>query len=329
MQENQRVSRGQLLVPARRPVLSLTLCAKIEAEIETTRADIRGLRAQWRTKREEIKARAEPADLRAGRSSTVRPSSPRRRSPRRRSSRKRAWASTSRASASRRRRRTCSRIEARAGRRSQDPRRRSSAREADDGGARGGAAAASPHHHRVAARRHRLQAAGARQLRHRRRAGDGGGGRHRSLDRGQLQGNRAHPRAAGPEGGRSTSTPIPTPNARGTVASIAQATGAEFAVLPPQNASGNWVKVVQRIPVRVSVTCREGDPPLARRHEHDGRDRHRPQPHSMGGLLSSAGQVARPRRAHRRALVGHQALVQWRRPSIRRPRAAAASSPSR
>ena len=44
--------------------------------------------------------------------------------------------------------------------------------------------------------------------------------------------------------------------------SIAQATGAEFAVLPPQNASGNWVKVVQRIPVRIAVKCQEGDPPL-------------------------------------------------------------------
>jgi membrane fusion protein (multidrug efflux system) len=46
------------------------------------------------------------------------------------------------------------------------------------------------------------------------------------------------------------------------VESLSPATGAEFAVLPPQNASGNWVKVVQRIPVRVSVTCREGDPAL-------------------------------------------------------------------
>lgn len=35
------------------------------------------------------------------------------------------------------------------------------------------------------------------------------------------------------------------------VASVAPATGAEFAILPPQNASGNWVKVVQRIPVRL------------------------------------------------------------------------------
>jgi membrane fusion protein (multidrug efflux system) len=37
-----------------------------------------------------------------------------------------------------------------------------------------------------------------------------------------------------------------------TVESISPATGAEFAILPPQNASGNWVKVVQRIPVRLA-----------------------------------------------------------------------------
>ena len=48
----------------------------------------------------------------------------------------------------------------------------------------------------------------------------------------------------------------------GTVESIAQATGAEFAILPAQNATGNWVKVVQRIPVRIKVNPVEGDPPL-------------------------------------------------------------------
>jgi membrane fusion protein (multidrug efflux system) len=48
----------------------------------------------------------------------------------------------------------------------------------------------------------------------------------------------------------------------GTVESIAQATGAEFAILPAQNATGNWVKVVQRIPLRVQVNPVEGDPPL-------------------------------------------------------------------
>jgi membrane fusion protein, multidrug efflux system len=37
------------------------------------------------------------------------------------------------------------------------------------------------------------------------------------------------------------------------VDSIAPATGAEFSLLPPQNASGNWVKVVQRVPVRISL----------------------------------------------------------------------------
>ena len=38
---------------------------------------------------------------------------------------------------------------------------------------------------------------------------------------------------------------------RGKVGAIAPGTGAQFAILPPQNASGNWVKVVQRVPLRV------------------------------------------------------------------------------
>ncbi len=41
---------------------------------------------------------------------------------------------------------------------------------------------------------------------------------------------------------------------RGTVASITPATGAEFSLLPAQNSSGNWVKVVQRIAVRIEFT---------------------------------------------------------------------------
>lgn len=48
----------------------------------------------------------------------------------------------------------------------------------------------------------------------------------------------------------------PDTNWRAKVDSIAPATGAEFALLPPQNASGNWVKVVQRLPVRLSVSGR-------------------------------------------------------------------------
>lgn len=38
-----------------------------------------------------------------------------------------------------------------------------------------------------------------------------------------------------------------------TVSGISPATGAEFAVLPPQNATGNWVKVVQRLTVRLRI----------------------------------------------------------------------------
>jgi len=46
------------------------------------------------------------------------------------------------------------------------------------------------------------------------------------------------------------------------VESISPATGAEFAILPPQNASGNWVKVVQRLPVKLRLLERAGEPPL-------------------------------------------------------------------
>lgn len=40
------------------------------------------------------------------------------------------------------------------------------------------------------------------------------------------------------------------------VASIAPTSGSEFSVLPAQNATGNWVKVVQRIPVHLELTAR-------------------------------------------------------------------------
>jgi membrane fusion protein (multidrug efflux system) len=48
----------------------------------------------------------------------------------------------------------------------------------------------------------------------------------------------------------------------GTVESISQATGAEFSVIPAQNATGNWVKITQRIPVRIAIEKRGDDPEL-------------------------------------------------------------------
>ncbi|MBU6365958.1 MAG: HlyD family secretion protein [Gemmatimonadetes bacterium] len=43
-------------------------------------------------------------------------------------------------------------------------------------------------------------------------------------------------------------------DAEGVVESIASATGARFALLPPDNATGNFTKVVQRVPVRIRIT---------------------------------------------------------------------------
>jgi membrane fusion protein (multidrug efflux system) len=46
----------------------------------------------------------------------------------------------------------------------------------------------------------------------------------------------------------------------GTVESFAPATGAQFSLLPPENATGNFTKIVQRVPVRIKVPA---DNPLA------------------------------------------------------------------
>jgi membrane fusion protein (multidrug efflux system) len=46
---------------------------------------------------------------------------------------------------------------------------------------------------------------------------------------------------------------------KATVQSIGAGTGAEFSLLPAQNATGNWVKVTQRIPVRLKVSSQDAD----------------------------------------------------------------------
>ena len=52
----------------------------------------------------------------------------------------------------------------------------------------------------------------------------------------------------------------PTRKLSARVDSISPTTGAELSILPPQNASGNWVKVVQRVPVLLAID--ESQPPL-------------------------------------------------------------------
>jgi membrane fusion protein (multidrug efflux system) len=49
---------------------------------------------------------------------------------------------------------------------------------------------------------------------------------------------------------------------RGRVDSISPATGSAFSVLPSENASGNWVKITQRVTVRIKLDLKRDDPPL-------------------------------------------------------------------
>ncbi len=50
---------------------------------------------------------------------------------------------------------------------------------------------------------------------------------------------------------------------KGRVASLGAGTGSEFSVLPAQNANGNWVKVTQRVPVRIAIEGKPGRPMIA------------------------------------------------------------------
>ena len=74
---------------------------------------------------------------------------------------------------------------------------------------------------------------------------------------------------------------------RARVASISPSTGAELSVLPPQNASGNWVKIVQRVPVRLEIDGGSGRPfAMPAGGDGVGQHRHRTRGFSVrrGGL---------------------------------------------
>jgi membrane fusion protein, multidrug efflux system len=70
------------------------------------------------------------------------------------------------------------------------------------------------------------------------------------------------------------------------ITSLSPGTGAAFSMLPPENATGNWVKVVQRLPVRLAVTDAPGELPLRAGLSADVTvDTHHPR----RGLLASLG----------------------------------------
>ncbi|WP_323146593.1 HlyD family secretion protein [Pseudomonas marginalis] len=76
----------------------------------------------------------------------------------------------------------------------------------------------------------------------------------------------------------------------GTVVSISPASGSSFSLLPAQNTTGNWVKVVQRIPVRISIDDAANKPSLRTgmsvQAEIDTGSA-RGLPHLFSGLLAS------------------------------------------
>ncbi len=61
----------------------------------------------------------------------------------------------------------------------------------------------------------------------------------------------------------------------GTVESISPASASSFSLLPAENSSGNWVKVVQRIPMRIRVENEPGQTATPCRHERRSQRRHR------------------------------------------------------
>ena len=88
------------------------------------------------------------------------------------------------------------------------------------------------------------------------------------------------------------------------ISSIAPTTGAEFSILPPQNASGNWVKVVQRIPINLVITDQADGPQLRagmtvsvridthRKRELPGQMRNVVGDRDVLGLIRGLGQKA-------------------------------------
>ncbi|MBX9947359.1 MAG: HlyD family secretion protein [Reyranella sp.] len=287
VKENQAVSRGQLLFRLDDQSYRLAL-ARIEAEIETTRAEIRGLRAQWRTKREEIKAALSQqtyAEAEFERQSGLA---------------EKKIASTQKLE------------EARLA--LDVARQRISAAQEDltriEAALAGDPRIRTDNHPRV----RQMMAARDEALLQLRRtiveAPIDGIVAKRPVPGSYatagvpvmvvvadtdlwIEANFKETELTRVRPGQTATVHVDTyPDAEctGTVSSIAQATGAEFAVLPPQNASGNWVKVVQRIPVRIAVTCRDGDPPLrvgmSTTVEIDtGHSR------SLGGLLAGLGKA--------------------------------------
>ena len=90
----------------------------------------------------------------------------------------------------------------------------------------------------------------------------------------------------------------------GMVQSVARATDQEFSVLPAENSSGNWVKVVQRVPVRVDIRPDPERSAAVSWHERGGVDRHPPSPHPRRSVLNPC-----PASPNSEYIVPHRGLI--------------------
>ncbi len=124
---------------------------------------------------------------------------------------------------------------------------------------------------------------------------------------------------------------LPDLDLHGTVESFSPGTGAQFALLPSENATGNFTKIVQRVPVRIRVRARsEGGPDAARppaartlRDDRRGHPRSPPwlRPHRRPRRVQRVRQARKLRRARprtRRAQRRHGRLDRRRGRRARR-----------
>ena len=102
-------------------------------------------------------------------------------------------------------------------------------------------------------RRRRQPHAARRPICAGRHAIDVGGAGPGRLCGGELQGDAAHRCARGPGRSTSRSTRSRAKSCTAMSTASAPASGQQFALLPPDNATGNFTKMVQRIPVRIAL----------------------------------------------------------------------------
>jgi multidrug resistance efflux pump len=88
----------------------------------------------------------------------------------------------------------------------------------------------------------------------------------------------------------------------GTVVGFSGGSGSAFAAIPAQNATGNWIKVVQRLPVRIQLDAAELAEPAARGPVHAG----------------DGGHPQRPCRRSRRGDHGRAVSCRWLKQTLRR-----------